>query len=467
MAAHAGRPRVPGPVLSYLESVWPKALEDLREFLRIPSISASSAHAADVGRAARWVADRLARAGVEHVEILPTQLHPVVMGDWLHAPGRPGILVYGHFDTQPVDPEGSWHHPPFEPYVEGDRIYARGATDDKGNMLIPILACEAYLKTTGELPVNVRFLFEGQEEVGSPFLPDFVAEHRERMGASWVVSADGGQFAEDQGALTAGTRGLCAVQIDVSGPSHDLHSGTCGGAVQNPIHALVSILASMRAPDGHVLVEGFYDDVAPLSTEQRRLLARVPFSEGRYAQELGVPELFGEPGYTTLERLGLRPTLEVNGIWGGFAGEGVKTVLPASAHAKVTCRLVPDQDPRVIQERVEAHVKRHAPRGVRVSVRRMPGLARPYAMPLDHPANVAAARVLQEVYGKEPLYLWSGGTVPLYEVFLSQLGIHTVTFAFGLPDERAHAPDEFFRISSMRRGMGAWAHLLASLGPAA
>ena len=459
----ASADRIPSPVEAYLEQNGQAFVNQLLEFLRIPSISALSQHAADVRTAAEWVAGRMRRAGIEHVEILPTPRHPLVYGDWLHAPGRPTVLVYGHFDTQPVDPEHLWTRPPFEPWIDGDRLYARGASDDKGNMLIPILACEAWLKSQGALPVNVKFIFEGQEEIGSPYLDDFVAQHRELLACDLVLSADGGQYGPDQPALTVGTRGLCAVQIDVRGPTSDLHSGTYGGTIQNPIHALVQILASMRAPDGHILVEGFYDRVAPLTAEQRRLLHAIPHDDDRYREQLGVPALFGEPGYTTLERQGVRPTLEVNGIWGGFQGEGVKTVLPAEAHAKITCRLVPDQDPAEVQALIESHVRRHAPPGVRVEVQKLPGLARPYAMPVDHWGNRAAADVLKEVYGREPVYQWMGGTVPLYEVFLSKLGAYTVTFAFGLPDERVHAPDEFFRLSSFRRGQLAWARLLARL----
>ncbi|WP_324717132.1 dipeptidase [Carboxydochorda subterranea] len=459
--------RIPDGVRAHLERLGEQAVHELIDFLRIPSVSALSEHRDDVRRAAEWVARRMQRAGIEHVEVLPTPLHPVVVGDWLHAPaGRPTVLVYGHFDTQPADPVELWTRPPFEPWVEGDRIYARGASDDKGNMMVPILAAQAWLQGGQGLPVNVRFIFEGQEEVGSPHLAEFVAGRRDRLACDLVVSADGGQFSEERPSLTLGTRGLCAVQIDVKGPARDLHSGTYGGTVQNPIHALVELLASMRAPDGHVLVEGFYDRVEPLSAEQRRYMAMVPHDDGAYRQAIGVRELFGEPGYSTLERQGARPTLEINGIWGGFTGEGVKTVLPSEAHAKLTCRLVKDQDPVEIQRRIEAHVERHAPRGVEVRVRRMEGLARPYAMPVDHWGNRAASDVLQEVYGREPLLLWSGGTVPLYDIFLRELGTYTVTFAFGLPDEPVHAPDEFFRISSLRRGMVAWARLFERLAHA-
>ena len=438
-------------------------LGELLDFLRIPSISALPEHAGDVRRAARWVADRMAAAGFEHVQVMETGGHPVVYGDRLRAPGRPTVLIYGHFDTQPADPVEAWSHPPFEPVVREGRVYARGACDDKGNMLIPILAVEMLLALAGELPVNVKCLFEGQEEIGSPQLPDFVAAHRTLLACDLVVSADGEQLSEHQPSLTIASRGLVALQVEVQGPASDLHSGLHGGAVQNPIHALAALLASLHGPDGRVRVDGFYDRVKPLSEEDRAQLAAIPFDEEAYRQELQVPQLFGEAGYTTLERQRARPTVEVNGIWGGFQGEGVKTVLPARAGAKITSRLVPDQDPQEILDGLTRHILRHAPPGVTVKVRPLGGMARPYFMPADHWANRVAARVLEELYGRPPVYIRTGGTVPVYELFLRHLGAYTVTFAFGLPDERIHAPDEFFRIDSFQRGLVAHALLLQAL----
>lgn len=448
----------------YLSEHGARFTEELLDFLRIPSISSLPEHSADVVRAAEWVAERLKRAGMETPQILPTGGHPVVYADWLHAPGRPTVLIYGHFDTQPVDPLDLWRSPPFSPVIEEGCVVARGASDDKGNMLVPILALEALLKSQGELPVNVKVLFEGQEEIGSPQLPAFIAKHKKLLGCDLVLSADGAQWEEDQPALWLGLKGICAVQVDIAGANTDLHSGGYGGAVQNPIHALVHILDSMRDGEGRILVEGFYDAVRPLSEEDRAQIAAVPFDEEDYKARLGIPEVFGEAGYSTLERNWARPTLEINGIWGGFQGEGVKTVLPKEAHAKITCRLVPDQDPERIVAQLEAHVHKHAWPGVRVNVARPESGSKPYLMPAEHPGNRVAGAVLREVYGKDPLYVRAGGSIPFCSIVLDELGVYTVNFAFGLRDERAHAPNEFYRLSSFEKGQRAYATLLERLG---
>lgn len=445
---------------TYLQENRERFLQQMLAFYRIPSISSLPEHAPDVQRAAEWVGARLTEAGLEQVTILPTGGHPVVYGEWLHAPGKPTVLIYGHFDTQPVDPLALWDRPPFEPEIVGDRVYARGASDNKGNMLIPILAVEALLRTEGRLPVNVKFFLEGQEEIGSPHIPDFLREHGARFACDFVISSDSAQHAEDQPSLSLSSRGLCALQIDVEGAAADLHSGQHGGAVQNPIHALVQILASLRAPDGRILVPGFYDRVLPVTDEERTQIAAIPFDEGRYITELGVPGLFGEAGYTTEERRSVRPTLEVNGIWGGFQGAGVKTVLPNLAHAKITCRLVADQDPVEIVEQIATHVQQQAPPGVQVTVQRLPGRAKPYRMPADHPGNQAAHDVLTELYGRAPYYTRTGGTVPVNELFHTVLGAHTVSFGFALGDEQFHAPNEFFRLSSWEKGQVAYCKLL-------
>lgn len=437
--------------------------DELLQLLSIPSISSLPAHAADVQRAAQWVADRLTSAGLEHVQIVATGGHPVVYGDWLHAPGKPTVLIYGHFDTQPVDPLELWTHPPFTPTIIEDRVYARGASDDKGNMFTPILGVEALLKTEGSLPVNVKFFLEGQEEIGSPQLPAFIAQHRDLLACDLVLSADGGQYSEDQPSLMLSAKGLAAVQIDVRGPKGDLHSGMYGGAVPNPIHALVAILASLRSPEGKILVEGFYDAVLPLSEADRAAIAAVPFDAHEYQEKVGVTALLAEPGYTSQEHLAARPTLEINGIWGGFQGEGVKTVLPAEAHAKITCRLVVDQNPATIVELIARHVERHTPPGVRVTVRPLPGTARPYLIPADHWGNRAAAEVLEELYGRAPYHERTGGSIPVCELFLTHLGAYTVGFAFGLDDEQIHAPNEFYRLSSFQRGPVAYGKLLHRL----
>jgi len=449
---------------TYLKKHQARFLDEMLDFFRIPSISALPEHAEDVQRAAEWVANRMRAAGIEEVRVMPTGGHPVVYGEWLHAPGKPTVLIYGHFDTQPVDPLELWTNPPFEPTVRDGRVYARGASDDKGNMLIPILAAEAMLKGAGSLPVNLKFFFEGQEEIGSPQLPDFVAAHRELLACDLVLNADGTQWSEDQPALLVGLKGTCSLRIDLRGAKTDLHSGIYGGAIQNPIHALVRLLDSMRSPEGKILIEGFYDAVIPLSKKDRDQIAAIPFDEVAYKEQLDVDELFGEPGYTTLERAWARPTLEVNGIWGGFQGEGAKTVIPSEAHVNITCRLVVDQEPAKIIELIAAHVEKHTPAGVRVAVRPGPASADPYRIPADHPGNQAAHAVLEELYGKAPYYARLGGSVPICSIFLKNLDAYSVSFAFGLEDECFHAPDEFFRISSFERGQKAYCMLWQRLG---
>jgi acetylornithine deacetylase/succinyl-diaminopimelate desuccinylase-like protein len=447
----------------YLDDNQPRYLDELCEYLRIPSVSSLSEHVVDVQRAAQWVARRLAAAGIENVEIMATGGHPVVYGDWLHAPATPTVLIYGHFDVQPADPFELWTSPPFEPEIRNGRIYGRGATDDKGNSLIPVLAVEALLDTTGRLPVNVKFLFEGQEEIGSPQLPSFMEKHRDRLSSDLVISADGTQVGEDQPGLFVGFKGLGALQIDVVGANRDLHSGVFGGAVANPIHALADMIGTMHDREGRITVDGFYDAVVPLSEDDRRQIAEVPHDDEQFRRSVGVDELFGEDGYSTFERAWARPTLEVNGIWGGFQGEGFKTVLPSEAHAKISCRLVPDQDPGRIVETVTRHVKNHTPPGVRVSVVPLEGSAPPYLMPADHPGNRVAAEVLTELYGTEPYYVRSGGSLPICGYFRDILGVDSLNFSFALEDEDFHSPNEFFRLASFEKGQRAYGMLLEKL----
>ena len=450
----------------YLQAHQETHLADMLALLRIPSISALPEHAADVHRAAEWLRERIARAGLEDVRVLPTGGHPAVFGQWLHAPGAPTVLIYGHFDVQPVDPLDLWDSPPFEPVVREGRVYARGASDNKGNLLAPILALEALLATRGALPVNVKLFLEGEEEVGSPTTPAFVASHGELLACDLVLNSDTGQHSEERPGLLVGLKGICALQIDLRGANIDLHSGIYGGAVQNPIHALVRLLDSMRSPEGRITVEGFYDDVAPLTAEERAQIAAVPHDDGTYKAALGVEALFGEPGYSTLERAWARPTLEVNGIWGGFQGAGSKTVIPAEAHAKLSCRLVPNQDPVRIQELVIRHLQTHLPPGVTAHVLRYDAQAKPYAVPADHWGNQAARTVLTKLYGVEPFYTRMGGSVPVTSLFLDHLGVYTIGLGFGLEDEKVHAPNEFYRLSSFRRGQRAYCLLLDELARA-
>ncbi len=452
------------PWEAYLKDHGKRHLEELCEFLRIPSISSLPESADDVRKAGDWTADRLKSAGLERVRVLETGGHPVVYGEWLHAPGKPTALIYGHFDVQPVDPLDLWTDPPFEPTIRDGRVYARGASDDKGNAFAPILAVEAMLKSEGALPVNVKFLIEGQEEIGSPQLPDAIAANKELLACDLVLSADGGQWEEDQPALILGLRGLCALQIDVKGARGDVHSGTYGGTFLNPIHALARIIDSMRGPDGKIAVAGFYDGVQTISEAERARMADIPYSDSDFENEIGVISLAGEPGYTTYERSWVRPALDVNGIWGGFQGGGVKTVIPAEAHAKISCRLTPDQIPEKIVERITEHVIKHTPPGVTATVQPTNSKADPYYIPLDHPGNEAARIVFKKLYGKEPYYTRMGGSIPICAILYKILDAHTVNFGFGLKDDNIHAPDEFFRLNNFDLSKKAYCMLLDQLG---
>ncbi|NPV06938.1 MAG: dipeptidase [Anaerolineae bacterium] len=447
----------------YLEANRPRFLQDLSELLRIPSISALPEYAPDVQRAAEWVAGHLRSIGIEDAQVMPTGGHPIVFGSWLGAPGKPTALIYGHFDVQPVDPLDQWTSPPFEPTVRDGRLYARGASDNKGNFMAALVGVEALLQAEGRLPINVKFLLEGQEEVGSPQLHGFIPAHRDLLACDFALNADSGQWSETEPSLAMGVRGICLLEMTVRGPKSDLHSGGFGGAVQNPLHALAEIIAGLHAPDGSIAVEGFYDDVAVLTPEERNAISSVPYDEEEFKAQAGVEELWGEAGYTTLERLWVRPTLEVNGMWGGFQGQGFKTVLPAEAHAKVSCRLVPDQDPQRALAALVRHLQAHVPPGVQLELRPRPANTRPYSVPADHPANQAVRDVLVALYGREPYRTRAGGSVPVLGIMLEHLGIYSIGFGFALHDERAHAPNEFFRLSSFERGQEGWCRLLERL----
>jgi acetylornithine deacetylase/succinyl-diaminopimelate desuccinylase-like protein len=451
---------------AYLSKQRERHLGELRDFLRIPSVSALPAHRPDIARASEWLAERLRATGVPEVRIMPTSGNPVVYGVWPARDGAPTVLLYGHYDVQPVDPVALWQTPPFEPAIRDGRLVARGASDDKGSLFIPLLALEAIRSIAGGPALNLKFLFEGEEETGSPNLAPFLHEHRALLAADVTVSADGGQWDADTPSLALGNRGLTGLQIDMRGAATDLHSGTYGGAVANPLHALAALLAGMHDAEGRVTVRGFYDAVRTLGAEERRELAKVPFDEGTLRRELGITHFVGEPDYTPLERTWIRPTLEINGMWGGFQGDGSKTVLPNEAHAKITCRLVPDQDPDEIAQAVEQHVLRHAPAGVTVTVTRSKGKARPYLMPAEHPSLAAAARALRATYGKDPVRVRVGGTLPVSDLVRRELGTWLVFFAFGEPDNLVHAPNEFLRLQTFDRGTRAYVRFFDELGRA-
>lgn len=427
-------------------------LNELKEFLSIPSISALSEHKDDTKKAAEWVAESLEKAGMENVKVMQTKRHPVVYGDWLKAEGKPTALIYGHYDVQPVDPIELWETPPFEPDIRDNKIYARGATDDKGQVFMHIKALETILHKNGELPLNIKFCIEGEEEIGSPNLDEFVEEHKDLLAADVLVISDNPMLEKGKPTVCYGLRGLTGLQIDVKGAKGDLHSGLYGGAVQNPIHALAEMIASMHDKDGRITVDGFYDKVLPLKEEERKEYEALNFSEENMRKELEVPELFGEKGYSALERTWVRPTLEVNGIYGGFQGEGIKTVLPSEAHAKITCRLVPDQDPAEIAELIRKHIEQHKPAGVTIETTLF-DQGKPFVTPFDHPAIEAAGEALEKAYGTSPAVIRMGGSIPVVETFAQVLKLPVVMLGFGLPDENLHAPNEHFNLENFDKGL--------------
>lgn len=427
-------------------------LAELNEFLKIPSISSLSEHKADMRNAAEWLAESLKAAGLENISIDETEGHPVVYADWLHAEGQPTLLIYGHYDVQPVDPLELWDSAPFEPEVRGNKLYARGASDDKGQVFMHVKAVEALLKTNGKLPVNVKFCIEGEEEIGSPNLPAYVEENKDKLAADVIVISDTGMQGPGQPAVCYGLRGLAGVQIDVKGAKGDLHSGLYGGGVQNAIHALVELLASFRDKEGTITVDGFYDDVRPATEEERNEYRKLSFDEEALKKELGISELFGEPGYSHLERTWTRPTLEINGVFGGFSGEGIKTVLPAEAGAKITCRLVPDQDPDDIVRKLRSHIEKNKPAGVAVTVTEF-DKGKPFLTPYDHPAIQAAGKSYERVYKVPTAYTRGGGSIPIVAAFDEILGLPVVLMGFGLSSENFHAPNEHFHLENFDKGL--------------
>jgi acetylornithine deacetylase/succinyl-diaminopimelate desuccinylase-like protein len=436
--------------------------DSFRAFLSIPSISALPAHADDIRDAARWLADALTRAGLEHAEVAETGGHPVVYADWLHAPGAPTVLVYGHYDVQPVDPLELWTSPPFEPVVVGDRLLARGAADDKGHIHAHVMAAQALLATRGALPVNVKYLFEGEEEIASTNLGPWLSANRERMTADAVIISDTGFFEGNLPAITISLRGMMYAQIDVVGPPTDVHSGGYGGVVENPANALAQIIAGLKGPDGRVRIPGFYDDVVALTDDERRQIEALPFDEEAYRARTGVPALVGEVGFSVLERKGARPTLDVNGIWGGFTGEGSKTIIPAHAHAKVSCRLVTAQEPVKIFEALREYVTEIAPPGVTTTVQLL-GAGMPSLTPTDHLVTQAAARAIEATFGRTPVYIREGGSIPICASFESILGLPVVLLGFSQPDEHAHAPNEWIDLNNYETGIRTFARMFDEL----
>ena len=440
-------------------------LDELKALLAIPSISALPEHAADVKRCADWCADELRRIGMQNVTLFDTPGNPVVYGDWLGAEGAPTMLFYGHYDVQPVDPLNLWESPPFEATIRDGEIYARGSADDKGQVFMHMKAIEAHLKQTGRLPMNIKIILEGEEEVGSENLDDFIRAHKQELEANVVVISDSGMFARGVPSICYGLRGLVYFQLDMRGSNTDLHSGSFGGAVANPAFVLSQVIAKMKDRSGRITIPGFYDDVVPLSEEERKAWASLPYNEKKYKKDFGIPKLFGETGYTTLERTWARPTFEVNGLLSGFTGEGAKTVLPAVAMAKVSMRLVPNQDPNKIADQFQKYVEHITPKTVELKVTRMHG-GKPWMTSYDNPFVQAAARAIEKGFGRAPIFTREGGSIPVVSTFQEELGLPSVLFGVGLPDENAHAPNEKLDLGNFHNGIIASAVLYEEIGDA-
>ena len=438
-------------------------IDELKEYLSIPSISALPDYAPEVIRCAEWTADELRRVGLENVRLVETEGYPVVCAEWLHAGEAPTIIFYGHYDVQPVDPLDKWETPPFAATVRSGELYARGAVDDKGQIFMHFKAIEACIKQKGLLPVNIKLILEGEEEVGSENLDSFLRDRSSEYSADVLVISDTPMFDRGVPSLCYGLRGLTYCQIDLRGTTSDLHSGSFGGAIANPAFVLSQLLAQMKDRSGRIKIPGFYDDVLPLRDEERAEYARLPFNERRFREELGSPKLFGEKGFTTLERMWARPTFEVNGLYSGFTEEGAKTVIPAVAMAKVSMRLVPDQNPERVGDLFEAYVRKVAPRTVDVSVTRM-HTGKPWMTDFANPFVQAAGRAIERGFGRKPVFTREGGSIPVIASFEERLGLPAVLFGIGLPDENAHAPNEKLDLDNFHRGVISVAALYEEIG---
>ncbi len=437
----------------YARAARERFVQELITFLRIPSVSTDPAHRTDIHRAAGHLQERLLEAGFERAELFPTEGHPVVYAEWMAAgPQAPTVLVYGHYDVQPPDPLEMWTTPPFEPTIRDDYLYARGVADDKGQLYIHIKAAEAYRATKGLPPVNLKCLFEGEEEIGSPHLEPFIRGHRELLTADVAVISDSHILRPDLPAILYGLRGLAYVEITVTGPTRDLHSGSYGGAVHNPLHALAEMVARLHDEDGRITIPGFYDKVRPLTAEERAELARIPFDREAWLQETGVPTDWGEAAYTIIERTSARPTLDLNGMWGGYIGEGAKTIIPARAHAKISMRLVPDQDPQEIGRLLLDYLRTIAPPTVRVEGRILHG-AEAALIDRHSPAMEAASRAYEIGFGRRPVLMREGGSIPVVTTFQKVLALQPVLMGFGLPDDGIHAPNERFYLPNFHNGV--------------
>lgn len=439
--------------LEYIQNGKDRFLNELKDVLSIPSVSNSEENKQDVIKCANWLKAHMDKLGIRNTKIFETKGHPIVYGDYMSAGSdKPLILIYGHYDVQPPDPLDLWTSPPFVPVIKDGKIYGRGTADDKGQIFIHLKAIESLLQTEGTLPVNVKIIFEGEEEIGSENLEEFISSHKELLKADYVVISDTSMYEKGKPAICYGLRGLCYMQIDVTGPNRDLHSGTYGGGVDNPINALAEIISKLKSNDGKILVDGFYDDVADLTAEERTELNKLPTDEEAFKKDLNINAVKGEAGYTLVERLTARPTLDCNGIWGGFEGKGAKTVLPSVAGAKVSMRLVPDQEPDKIAKLFEKFVNKIAPESVKVKVTNLHG-GKPSVTPINSPAIKAAMSALRKGFETEPVFIKEGGSIPIVNVFKEKLGADAILMGFGLPDDDIHSPNEKFDLDNFFKGI--------------
>jgi acetylornithine deacetylase/succinyl-diaminopimelate desuccinylase-like protein len=449
---------------AFVETNKDRLLSELKDFLRIPSVSTLPEHVPDIQRAAEFVAASLRAAKMEHVEVIKTSGHPLVYADWLHAPGKPTVLCYGHYDVQPPDPLDEWISPPFEPTVRDGNIYARGSADDKGQMYSHIKAMEALFAVNGKLPVNVKFLIEGEEEVSGQAIAKYVAENPAKLKADVALVSDTELYAEGIPTLCVGLRGLIYTEIEARGPAKDLHSGMYGGAAPNAIFGLVELLAKLKDAKGHINIPGIYDDVAPPTPAEKHSWDTLPFDEKEFLKlEVGSTQLTGEPGFTVLERVWARPTLEVHGIVGGFIAAGAKTVIPAKATAKVSIRLVPNQDPEKVIAACKKAVKEFTPAGIQTEVKIL-AYGPAISVNPDHPAIHTAAKAFADVLGRETVFIRSGGSIPIVGDFAKHLGIPTILMGFGLPDDGLHSPNEKYKLANYYAGIMTIAHFLEQYG---
>ncbi|MDF1610941.1 dipeptidase [Stygiobacter electus] len=439
-------------VLNYIKNNFSNYLEELKDYLKIKSISTLDEHKDDMQNCAKFVASKFESAGLENIKIFQTEKHPIVYADWLHQPNKPTILIYGHYDVQPVDPIELWKSNPFEPVIINKKIYARGANDNKGQNFVHIKSVEAFMKTKGTLPVNVKFLFEGEEEVGSTSLTKFIIENKKLLKCDALLISDTSMFAPNTPTITYGLRGLLYMEIEVTAANRDLHSGSFGGAVANPINELAKIISKLHDKNGKVTIPNFYKDVLPISKEEKENFKKLKFSDKNFAKELNVKELYGEKGFSTLERLWVRPTLDCNGIIGGFTEKGAKTVLPAKATAKISMRLVPNQDPKKLAKDFENYVKSISPNWVKVEVK-MLHYGYPAMTSIDDPTIKAASNALKKAFKKDPVFTREGGSIPIIVDFMKQLKAPAILMGFGLDTDDIHSPNEHFRLENFEKGL--------------